>query len=125
MCVWPARVVDLGDCAENAGGAVRPERNTVGLPNAPNGLPRLTMAVPSRVSRIRRAVEEREHPLALRVAELVELLVQYHAVYLGSVRHFTYWLCQEMMHLCRGSDKITQYVEDTRSNGYLPGNSTY
>ena len=85
MCVWPARVVDLGDCAENAGGAVRTERNTVGLPNAPNGLPPVMMTVPPRGRGRRRAVEEREHPLALRVAELVELLVQDHAVYLGSV----------------------------------------
>ena len=89
MGVGPAGVVDLGDGAENAGGAVRPERNTVGLPNAPNGLSRvMTMAVPPRGRRGGRgcrAVEEREHPLALRIAELVELLVQYHAVYLGSV----------------------------------------
>ena len=81
MCVGPARVVDLGDGAENAGSAVRPERNTVGLPNAPNGLPRM-MSVLSRGGRCSRAVEERKHPLALRVAQLVKLLVQYHPVYL-------------------------------------------
>ena len=80
MGVGPARVVDLGDGAENAGGAVRPERNTVGLPNAPNGLPRMMSVLP-RGGRCR-AVKEREHPLALRVAQFVELLVQYHAVYL-------------------------------------------
>ena len=45
MRVGPARVVDLGDGAENARGAVRAERNTVGLPNAPNGLPRLLFIV--------------------------------------------------------------------------------
>ena len=81
MGVGPAGVVDLGDGAENAGGAVRPERNTVCLPNAPNGLPRM-MSVPPRGGRCRRAVKEREHPLALRVAQLVKLLVQYHPVYL-------------------------------------------
>ena len=82
MGVGPARVVDLGDGAENAGGAVRPERNTVGLPNAPNGLPRMMSVPPRGGRRRRRAVKEREHPLALRVAQLVELLVQYHPIYL-------------------------------------------
>ena len=87
MGVGPAGVVDLGDGAENAGGAVRPERNTVGLPNAPNGLPRVAMmsVLPRGGRRRCRAVKEREHPLALRVAQLVKLLVQYHPVYLGSV----------------------------------------
>ena len=92
MGVGPAGVVDLGDGAENAGGAVRPERNTVGLPNAPNGLPRVNvMTVLPRGGR-GRAVEERKHPLALRVAQLVELLVQYHAVNLGSVKNEQYVL---------------------------------
>ena len=68
MGVGPARVVDLGDGAENAGGAVRPERNTVGLPNAPNGLPRMMSVLPRGGRRRCRAVKEREHPLALRVA---------------------------------------------------------
>ena len=92
MGVGPARVVDLGDGAENAGSAVRPERNTVGLPNAPNGLPRIAMmSVPPRGGRRRRrAVEERKHPLALRVAQFVKLLVQYHPVNLGSVKIFSH-----------------------------------
>ena len=59
-------------------------RHPVGLPNAPHCLPRV-MVVPAAISGGGGgAVEESEDPLALGVAELVELLVQDHAVYLGS-----------------------------------------
>ncbi len=78
-------MVDLGHGGEDAGDAVGAERDAVRLPHAPEALP-LPSSSSSSDGSGGEAVEQAEDPVAVRGAQLLELLLQDHLVDLGPAR---------------------------------------